>query len=521
MAYRFLWEQVMLLLFCNTILGPGYTGVFYFMKKIRLETISTRMLADVFTPVGIYLRLRDRFRDTVLLESTDHHTAEDSYSFIGINAIGGIEISTVESMEVKYPGRPIEKQTISDRSTIPGELWKFMDGFEIAGEQSKELAFAQGLYGYTTFDAVQFFETISFQKRKEKPQVPLMRYRLYQYVIAINHFKDELYLCENIIQGIERTPGRIESLIRSKDIPVYPFRPGQQEGSNCTDEAFREMVSNGIKSCLRGDVFQIVLSRRFNRGFTGDEFNVYRALRSINPSPYLFYFDYGEYRLMGSSPEAQLIIRNGKAIVHPIVGTFKRTGNDEQDQLEAERLLKDEKENAEHVMLVDLARNDLSRLCDEVKVSKYKQIQYYSHVIHLVSEVTGRVRPGSNPFELLAKTFPAGTLSGAPKFNAMQLIDKYEPTSRSFYGGGIGFIGFNGSCNHAIMIRTLLSRNNELVYQAGAGIVAASKPESELQEVNNKLNALRSAINFAASDLIHSVQQGNNISSNGAVEINA
>jgi anthranilate synthase component 1 len=387
-----------------------------------------------------------------------------------------------------------------------------MDGFEITGEQSKAFAFAQGLYGYTTFDAVQFFETISFRARQEPPQVPLIRYRLYQYVIAINHFKDELYLCENIIQGVERTPGRIESLIRSRDIPVYPFRPSQQESSNCSDDEFLQMVSNGIKSCLRGDVFQIVLSRRFNRRFTGDEFNVYRALRSINPSPYLFYFDYGEYRLMGSSPEAQLIIRNGKAVVHPIAGTFRRTGNDEQDQKEAERLLKDEKENAEHVMLVDLARNDLSRLCDEVKVSKYKQIQYYSHVIHLVSEVTGKVRTGSNPFEILAKTFPAGTLSGAPKFNAMQLIDKYEPTTRSFYGGGIGFIGFNGTCNHAIMIRSLLSRKNELIYQAGAGIVAASKPESELQEVNNKLNALRTAIDFAALDLVYAVQKDTIIS---------
>jgi anthranilate synthase component I len=257
------------------------------------------------------------------------------------------------------------------------------------------------------------------------------------------------------------------------------------------------MVRKGIASCLRGDVFQIVLSRRFSQQFTGDEFNVYRALRSINPSPYLFYFDYGDYRLMGSSPESQLVIKNGTAVVHPIAGTFKRTGDDETDQQRAEELLKDEKENAEHVMLVDLARNDLSRLCDDVKVAQYRQIQYYSHVIHLVSEVTGKVREGSNPFDLLARTFPAGTLSGAPKFKAMGLIDQYETTARSYYGGGIGFIGFDGTCNHAIMIRTLLSKDNHLVYQAGAGVVAASNPESELQEVNNKLNALKSAIEFA------------------------
>jgi anthranilate synthase component 1 len=263
------------------------------------------------------------------------------------------------------------------------------------------------------------------------------------------------------------------------------------------DEDYREMVRKGIQSCHRGDVFQIVLSRRFSQAFTGDEFNVYRALRSINPSPYLFYFDYGDYRLMGSSPEAQLVIKNGRAIVHPIAGTFKRTGDELTDHKKAEELLSDAKENAEHVMLVDLARNDLSRLCDEVHVQQYRQIQYYSHVIHLVSEVTGRVREGSNPFDLLARTFPAGTLSGAPKFKAMTLIDEYEPTKRSYYGGGIGYMGFDGSCNHAIMIRTLLSKNNHLIYQAGAGIVAASNPESELQEVNNKLNALKVAIGVA------------------------
>ncbi len=455
------------------------------------------MLADVFTPVGIYLRVRDRFRDTILLESADHRASENSYSFICINAIGGIEISSLNSIETKYPGFPAERSSIKDPSKVPVQLWEYMQRFEIKSG-SKEAGFAQGLYGYTTYDAVQFFDTVKLSSRNAKqPDIPLVRYRLYQYVIAINHFKNELFLCENIIPGVERESGIVESLIRSKDVPVFPFNTKKEETSNINDENYRESVRKGIQSCLRGDVFQIVLSRRFSQQFTGDEFNVYRALRSINPSPYLFYFDYGDYRLLGSSPEAQLVIKNGKAIVHPIAGTFKRTGDDEIDQQRAEDLLKDAKENAEHVMLVDLARNDLSRLCDNVQVEQYRQIQYYSHVIHLVSQVTGRVRPGSNPFDLLARTFPAGTLSGAPKFKAMNLIDEYETTARSYYGGGIGFIGFDGSCNHAIMIRTLLSKNNHLLYQAGAGIVAASNPESELQEVNNKLNALKSAIQFA------------------------
>ncbi len=462
------------------------------------------MLADVFTPVGIYLRLRDRFRDTVLLESTDNHVADNSFSFIGIHAIAGIEITSASSIEFKLPGQEPERIEINNTNEVPQLLWDFMQRFE-AAPADKDAACAQGLYGYTCFDAVQFFDTVPFRKRIATPEaktidaIPLMRYRLYQYVIAVNHYKDELYLCENIIPGIESELSVLEGLIKSKDVPVYPFKIAGAETSNMNNEAYMEMVKKGIASCHRGDVFQIVLSRRFEQAFTGDELNVYRALRSINPSPYLFFFDYGDYKLMGSSPEAQIIIKNGKAIVHPIAGTFKRTGDDETDKKEAARLLLDAKENAEHVMLVDLARNDLSRLCDDVKVEHYREVQYFSHVIHLVSEVTGHVKPGTNPFELLAKTFPAGTLSGAPKIKAMQLIDEFEPTGRGNYGGGIGFMGFDGSCNHAIMIRTFLSRQNTLVYQAGAGVVAASKPENELQEVNNKLGALTKAIVFAES----------------------
>jgi len=468
------------------------------MKKIRIDTNCKKLLADVFTPVGIYLRLRDRFRDTILLESTDHHVAENSYSFICINAIGGIEIGSSENIEFKLPGQKPEKTVITKPSDVPRLLSDFMQNFEMGETDARESSFARGLFGYTTYDAVQFFESFVPKISPDNTNaVSLMRYRLYQYVIAINHFKDEMTICENVIKGIESELATLESLICSKDVPVYPFKPKGEETSNMTDEEYKEIVKSGVRSCHRGDVFQIVLSRRFQQGFIGDEFNVYRALRNINPSPYLFFFDYGDYKLMGSSPEAQLIIKNGKAIVHPIAGTFRRTGDDEVDHEAAELLLTDKKENAEHVMLVDLARNDLSRVCDDVKVKHFKEIQYYSHVIHMVSEVTGKVRPDSNVFELLAKTFPAGTLSGAPKVKAMQLISEFEPTQRSFYGGAIGFIGFDGSCNHAIMIRTFLSRNNTLICQAGAGIVAASKPESELQEVNNKLNALKKAIDVA------------------------
>lgn len=457
------------------------------------------MLSDVYTPVGIYLRLRDRFRDTILLESADYSKAEDSFSFIAINAIGGIEITDYQSIEFKYPGEKPERKPIKQLTDVPGTIWEYMQQYSIEPVAEKSVRMAQGLFGYAGYDAVQFFESVKLKSavNKDEPRIPLMRYRLYQYVIAINHFRDEMYLCENLIPGLESELQAVESLIKSKDVPTYPFSLQGEESSNLADNEYKAIVEKGIQSCYRGDVFQIVLSRRFQQSFNGDEFNVYRALRSVNPSPYLFYFDYGDYKLMGSSPESQLIIDNNKAVVHPIAGTFKRTGDDEKDAILAASLLQDPKENAEHTMLVDLARNDLSRMCDNVKVNSYKQIKYYSHVIHMVSEVTGDVRKDTNPFLLLATTFPQGTLSGAPKFKAMELIDGYEPTSRGYYGGCIGFMGFDGTCNHAIMIRTFLSRQNTLYYQAGAGIVAASQPESELQEVNNKLGALKMAVKLA------------------------
>jgi anthranilate synthase component 1 len=466
------------------------------MKPIVFETVCKKMLADVYTPVGIYLRLRDRFPGSILLESSDFHVAENSFSFICVKPIAGIEVSTAEAFEFKYPNEPVVRKKLTGKEAVVSELDQFLKNFQPSNKS--EIPVSQGLFGYTTFDAVQFFEDVKLKDGTREPNaIPLMRYRMYQYVIAINHFKDELYICENRVKGIDSDLNLIVSLIRSKDVPVFPFAVIGQETSNLTDDEYIRMVERGKQSCHRGDVFQIVLSRRFEQKFSGDEFNVYRALRTVNPSPYLFYFDYNDYRIMGSSPESQVIIKNNKAIVHPIAGTFKRTGNDEQDEALAEKLLKDPKENAEHVMLVDLARNDLSRHADEVHVTSYRKVHYYSHVIHLVSEVTGTPKPGTNPFELLASTFPAGTLSGAPKVKAMQLIDQFENTARSYYGGAIGVIGFNGELNHAIMIRSFLSKQNTLFYQAGAGVVDASVAESELQEVNNKLNALKTAIKLA------------------------
>jgi anthranilate synthase component I len=467
-------------------------------KKIIINTKLSRGLSDIFTPVGIYLRLRDRFRDTILLESTDHHSAENSYSFIAVNAIGGIEIREDRTVEIRLPAVGTETRKMATDENLEEVLEGFMQSFEIEENDEPE-KFSQGLYGYLSYDSIPLIESLSFSKRENNSnEIPIARYRLYQYVIAIHHYKDELVLLENVIEGIDTEIELVRSLIRGKDVPVYPFHAQSMETSNMDDDYFMEMVKKGIRSCKRGDVFQVVVSRRFQQEFKGDDFNVYRALRNVNPSPYLFYFDYGEYKLMGSSPEAQLVIKDGKAILHPIAGTFKRTGSETEDLLQAEALLNDPKENAEHVMLVDLARNDLSRVCDSVKVDAFRQIQFYSHVIHLVSEVSGKVNEDVNPFHVLFQTFPAGTLSGAPKYKAMQLIDENEPTARSYYGGAIGFVGFNGSVNHAIMIRSFLCKDNQLFYQAGAGVVVNSSAEMELKEVNNKLGALKKAILMAS-----------------------
>ena len=465
-------------------------------QLISIKTQVKSLLADLFTPIGIYLRLRDQFRDTILLESAGNQNSENSFSFIGVNAIAGIEIRNYKEAEVKFPNENPQKINLENQklSDLLNEFSKCFVCEKPNNEIGKQ---AQGFFGYTNYDAIPFFENIHFKEQSEENKIPLLRYRLYQYVIAINHHNDEMFLIENKIEGLKSEIFLIENLINQKNAPVYPFEILDEETSNLSDEEYLQSVEFAKKHCFRGDVFQLVLSRRFQQKFQGDEFNVYRALRNINPSPYLFFFDYGDYKLMGSSPESQLIIKNGKAIIHPIAGTFKRTGNVETDLESAEKLKKDPKENAEHTMLVDLARNDLSIHGKNTSVSKLKEIHFFSHVIHMVSEVVADVSENQNPYEMIATTFPQGTLSGAPKFRAMQLIDEHEKTSRSFYAGCIGFVGFDGSCNQAIMIRTFLSKNNTLFYQAGAGITAKSVAENELQEVNNKLGALKKAISKA------------------------
>ncbi|MDP4206364.1 MAG: anthranilate synthase component I family protein [Bacteroidota bacterium] len=450
-------------------------------------------LADLTTPVGVFLRVRDRFPNSLLLESSDYHGNRNSMSFICFDELASFTADEYQ-VTITTPGRPNYSQPIEKNGQMAELLDQFIHSFQVTGDKDTSL-YVNGLYGYTSFDAVRYFEDIRLTSPvDEASRIPEIRYGLYRFVLAFDHFHNRLSLIENHPEGEVSGLDDILSLLINRNTGNFKFFPSEEEQSILTDAEYMDMVTKGKEHCHRGDVFQIVLSRRFSQKFKGDEFNVYRALRRINPSPYLFYFDYGNYRIFGSSPESQVIVEKGKARINPIAGTFKRTGDDEKDRRLAVELAHDPKENAEHIMLVDLARNDLSRNSDHVKVENFREVQFYSHVLHMVSEVSGDLPEGANTIKVYGDSFPAGTLSGAPKYKAMEIIDALEPHRRGYYGGAIGFFGLNGDINHAITIRSFLSKNNTLYYHAGAGIVSGSKEENELAEVNNKLGALKTAI---------------------------
>lgn len=463
------------------------------MKQYDYKTISRTMLGDLHTPVSTYLKVRDIFPQSALMESSDYHGSENNRSFIALCPLASVSIDHGTAI-FRLPDDSREEHPITDTYRVENALNDFRARFRVEGEYSNYC----GLYGYTSFNAVRYFENIPVKDSREATNdAPDMLYILYKYLIVFNDFKNEMLLLEMLAPGETSELDQVQKTIHNRNYTAYDFRAIGPTTSPLTDEEHKANIRRGIAHCLRGDVFQIVLSRRFEQRFTGDDFKLYRALRSINPSPYLFYFDFGGFRIFGSSPETHCRIEGRHAYIDPIAGTTKRTGDAEQDALNARYLHDDPKENAEHVMLVDLARNDLSRNCHDVKVDFYKEMQYYSHVIHLVSRVSGTLREEADPVKAFIDTFPAGTLSGAPKVRAMQLISQLEPHNRGAYGGCIGFIGLNGSLNQAITIRTFVSRNGVLWFQAGGGIVAKSNDEYELQEVNNKLGALKKAIEMA------------------------
>ncbi len=463
------------------------------MKQYTYITNHKSLLGDLHTPVSTYLKVRDLFPQSVLMESSDYHGVENNRSFIGLNPIASIRINHGVATFV-FPDGQQEERNISDDYQVEQAIREFISHFQVEGEYAGYC----GLYGYTTFNAVRYFEKIQVKDSTDaKNDAPEILYILYKYLIVFNDYKSEMVLIEMLGEGEPAHLSEVEKAIHNRNYTTYDFRAVGPATSTLTDEEHKANIRQGIAHCMRGDVFQIVLSRRFIQRYEGDDFKLYRALRSINPSPYLFYFDFGGFRIFGSSPETHCKIEDGKATIDPIAGTTRRSGDKETDKQLTKALLADPKENAEHVMLVDLARNDLSRNCHNARVEFYKEPQYYSHVIHLVSRVSGDMDEDSNPIRTFIDTFPAGTLSGAPKVRAMQLISELEPHSRGAYGGCIGFIGLNGTLNQAITIRTFVSRNNELWFQAGGGIVAQSNEENEIQEVNNKLGALKKAIQLA------------------------
>jgi anthranilate synthase component I len=466
--------------------------------NFKVTTTSKKQLADTITPVGIFLKLRSQFKNSVILESADYHGKEHGYSHIACDPVASIVIDK-DIVTQTFPDGTTEVFPLEKRKDAVQTLMNFANRFEW-NRQADDAPMANGMFGHISYDAVEYFEDIEIQDKNSNTEIPSIIYYVYRYVVAINHFKDEMSIYEHQF-GEEKTVVKpFEKLDFLMNMPHYstkPFKLTSEEITNYTDDEMRVIINECIRHCLRGDVFQIVPSRRFSRTFEGDDFQIYRALRSVNPSPYMFYFDYENYHIFGSSPEKQIAIKGNMAEIHPIAGTFRRTGDDEKDAELARELLADPKESAEHVMLVDLARNDLSRSSDVVKVETFKEVQFYSHVIHLVSKVTGQMTKGTNPLQLVADTFPAGTLSGSPKHNAMSIINRLENVNRHIYGGAIGYMDFNGNFNHAIAIRTFMSKNNTLFYQAGMGVVAKSVVETEMAEIKLKLGALRKALEVA------------------------
>lgn len=459
------------------------------------QTESKKIMGDLHSPVSIYLKVRDTFPRSALLESSDFHANQNSISYVALNPIAHVEVNRGVCTSFFPDGRQ-EQRELSESFTISDALIGFTESLKVTGDEAARC----GLFGYTTFNCVKYTENIDIRESKESTNdAPDMLYILYKYLLIFDHFTDEVTLIELQEEGAPSSLHEVEMLINRRDFATYNFSPRGEPYSTVSDEEFMESTRKGVQHCMRGDVFQIVLSRRFVQPFAGDDFKVYRALRTINPSPYLFYFDFGGYRIFGSSPETHCKIEGTRISIDPIAGTTKRTGNYQDDMKAVEFLLSDPKENAEHVMLVDLARNDLSRNARDVEIEFFKEPQFYSHVIHLVSRVSGELDENTHPLRAFFDTFPAGTLSGAPKVRAMQLISEIEPHNRGAYGGCIGFVGLNGNINQAITIRTFVSRNNELWYQAGAGIVSKSDDAYELQEVNNKLGALKKAIDKAAA----------------------
>jgi anthranilate synthase component 1 len=475
------------------------------LESTQVQTIIREISADLETPVSLYLKLRGDGA-SFLLESVEGGERIARYSFIGVQP----------RAEYVLRGEEIEiKDEHGSRTThVNGDPTRFlqneMDRFP-AVRVPNAPRFTGGLVGFLGFESVRFFEPTLGAKMK-RGSLPDGIYMLADTIVAFDHARRSIFLIANVLDGNAEAANQKLDLIESRiqqplpPAPKIEITPSKVK-SNHTQGTYEDMVRSAKENILAGDIFQVVLSQRFTRETNVEPFDVYRAVRRLNPSPYMFFFDFGivdgePLYLCGSSPEMFVRLEGRTASLRPIAGTRPRGKDNAADDALAQELLADPKERAEHVMLVDLGRNDLGRVCEygTVRVSDFFTVEKYSHVMHIVSHVEGKLKPELTAFDLVRAAFPAGTVSGAPKVRAMEIIADLEPDARGAYAGMVGYFGFDGAMDTCLAIRTMVGRGNTVSVQAGAGIVADSNPTAEFQETVNKASAMLRAIDAAESN---------------------
>ena len=474
-------------------------------KKGNRVAVLASISADLETPVSAFFKLAHREKHAFLLESAEQGEQVGRYSFIGLNPA-----MILEAQDKKVKITEKKKQKLVGGKHLIELLEKKLSEIKLANPNDVPGS-AGGFVGYFSYENVEFFENIKL-RRKGKPTAPEGIFFLTQDLVIFDHFRKTLTLvslaetnsAQKLKKAYRNATQKIEDLVAKLRKPLrIPKRPKSPQKkplfrSNMTQAQFSRKVER-VKEYIRaGDCIQVVLSQKFSMPAPKNDFQIYRALRSVNPSPYMFYFRSGKSRIIGSSPEL-LVKKTGRtAEVRPIAGTRPRGKNSREDAVYEESLKKSPKEMAEHLMLVDLGRNDIGRVCqfNTIEVEKFARIEHYSHVMHLVSDVSGKLKPGKSAFDLLKASFPAGTVSGAPKVRAMQIINELEPEMRGPYAGALGYFGFNQDMDMCITIRTLVLDGKRIYLQAGAGIVKDSSPAREYEETFNKAKALFKAISM-------------------------
>ncbi len=459
--------------------------------------------ADMLTPVLAYLKIRNEGEQSFLLESVEGTKQLARYSFIGKNPVSIIS----------NKGMKIEISINGTKTNIQQNLFDYLKETlkKYKQPQIEELPdFTGGIVGYIGYENICLIEKV-VNVKENKIGTPDSILGIYKTILAFDHYKHQIILISNVLidensnlnyeYNLALTEiNNIKKELRKPIEYSSGFQLCKTTKEHISDTELKEQILLSKNNICEGDIFQIVLSKRFSAEYKGDLFNVYRALRVINPSPYMYYLEFNnDFTIVGTSPEDLVKVKNRKAQVLPIAGTRKRGNTNEKDKVLEENLINDPKELAEHTMLMDLGRNDLNRICkyDTVNVIEMMKIQRYSHVMHIVSKIEGELRDDKDSIDALKACFPAGTVTGAPKIRAMQLIEEYESEARNVYAGAVGYFDFSGNLDMCIAIRTLFAKNKTIYWQAGAGIVSDSRPELEIKEIKNKSAVLVSALKYA------------------------